>query len=110
LTLYETQQENFHIVSSNNSGHRAIADGKARDKNSTGALHRSKSHIQTSGKVTMFNIDMIYIFNHSSVDTRWQQYITHLHTNSTHVNEKGKLGSAGRATSVRVIPSQLANN
>jgi hypothetical protein len=27
--------------------------------------------------------DMIYIFNRSWVDTRWQQYITHLHTNST---------------------------
>jgi hypothetical protein len=26
----------------------------------------------------------IYIFNRSWVDTRWQQYITHLHTNSTH--------------------------
>jgi hypothetical protein len=25
-----------------------------------------------------------------------QQYITHLHTNSTHNTEKGKLGSAGR--------------
>jgi hypothetical protein len=26
---------------------------------------------------------LIYIFNCSWVDTRWQQYITHLHTNST---------------------------
>jgi hypothetical protein len=29
----------------------------------------------------------IYIFNRSWVDTRWQQYITHLHTNSTHNTE-----------------------
>jgi hypothetical protein len=27
--------------------------------------------------------DTIYIFYRSWVDTRWQQYITHLHTNST---------------------------
>jgi hypothetical protein len=33
---------------------------------------------------------MIYIFNRSWVDTRWQQYITHLHTNSTHNTEIGK--------------------
>jgi hypothetical protein len=32
----------------------------------------------------------MYIFNRSWVDTRWQQYITHLHTNSTHNTEKGK--------------------
>jgi hypothetical protein len=30
-----------------------------------------------------------------SVDTRWQQYITHLHTNSTHNTEKGKFGKCG---------------
>jgi hypothetical protein len=33
----------------------------------------------------------IYIFNRSWVDTRWQQYITNLHTNSTQNTEKGKL-------------------
>jgi hypothetical protein len=27
--------------------------------------------------------DMIYIFNCNWVDTRWQQYSSHLHTNST---------------------------
>jgi hypothetical protein len=51
------------------------------------------------------------IFNRSWVDTRWQQYITHLHTNSSlHIiqrkgnnTEKGKLGSAGRAPSLRII-------
>jgi hypothetical protein len=32
------------------------------------------------------------IYNLSWVDTRWQQYITHLHTNSTHHIEKGKFG------------------
>jgi hypothetical protein len=48
---------------------------------------------------------MIYIFYRSWVDTRWQQYITHLHTNSTlthnstHNTEIGKLGSAGRVPS-----------
>jgi hypothetical protein len=32
----------------------------------------------------------IYKFNRGWVDTRWQQYITHLHTNSTHNTEIGK--------------------
>jgi hypothetical protein len=39
--------------------------------------------------------EMIYIFNRNWVDTRCQQYITHLHTlhtNNTHNTEKGKLG------------------
>jgi hypothetical protein len=27
--------------------------------------------------------DMVYIFNCNWVDTRWQQYSSHLHTNST---------------------------
>jgi hypothetical protein len=39
----------------------------------------------------------IYILNRSWADTRCQQYITHLHTNSTHNTEKGKSVSAGRA-------------
>jgi hypothetical protein len=46
----------------------------------------------------------IYIFHRSWVDTRWQQYITHLHTNSTHNTEIGKLGSAGRAPSCELYP------
>jgi hypothetical protein len=64
----------------------------------------------------------IYIFNRNwvdtgwqqyithLVDTRWQQYITHLHTNSTHNTEKEKLGSVGRAPSLRVIPWHLPYN
>jgi hypothetical protein len=32
---------------------------------------------------TRLQVMMIYIFNRSWVDTRWQQYITLLHTNST---------------------------
>jgi hypothetical protein len=52
---------------------------------------------------------MIYIFNCNWVDTRWQQYSTHLHTNSTQNTENGtyitiknltNLGSAGRAPSL----------
>jgi hypothetical protein len=35
---------------------------------------------------------MIYIFNRNWVDTRWQQYITHLHTNNTQNTEKGEFG------------------
>jgi hypothetical protein len=31
----------------------------------------------------------IYMFNRSWVDTRWQQYSTHLHTNSTHNTQNG---------------------
>jgi hypothetical protein len=37
----------------------------------------------------------IYLFNRSWVDTRWQQYITHLHTNNTHNTQKGEFGSCG---------------
>jgi hypothetical protein len=52
----------------------------------------------------------IFIFNLNWVDTRWQQYITHLHTNSTHNTGKAKLGSAGRAPSLRVIHWHLPYN
>jgi hypothetical protein len=51
-----------------------------------------------------------YIFNRSWFDTRWQQYITHLHTDSTHNTEKGKLGCSGRAPSLRIIPWHLPYN
>jgi hypothetical protein len=54
--------------------------------------------------------DMIHIFNRNWVDTRGQQYITQLHTNNTQNTEKGKLGSAGRAPSLRVIPWHLPYN
>jgi hypothetical protein len=37
----------------------------------------------------------IYIYNRNWVDTRWQQYVTHLHTNSTHNAEKGKFRKCG---------------
>jgi hypothetical protein len=35
------------------------------------------------------------IFNRNWVDTRWQQYIEHLHTHNTHNTEKGKFGKCG---------------
>jgi hypothetical protein len=54
--------------------------------------------------------DIIYTYNSNWVDARWQQYITHLHTNNTHNTEKGKLESAGRAPSLRVIPLHLPYN
>jgi hypothetical protein len=38
---------------------------------------------------------MIYIFNRNWVDTRWQQFITHLHTNNTQNTEKGEFGECG---------------
>jgi hypothetical protein len=61
------------------------------------------------------------IYNCNWVDTRWQQYSTHLHTNNTQNTGNGtyiittklniqnnkkltNLGSAGRAPSLRVIP------
>jgi hypothetical protein len=31
----------------------------------------------------------VFIFNRNWVDTRWQQYSTHLHTNSTQNTESG---------------------
>jgi hypothetical protein len=52
----------------------------------------------------------ICIFNCNWVDTQWQRYITHIHTNNTHNTEKGKLGSAGRAPSLRVISWHLPYN
>jgi hypothetical protein len=71
--------------------------------------------------------DMIYILNCNWVDTRWQQYSSHLHRNSTQNTENGtyititnlhmhnhkkltNLGSAGRAPSLRVIPWHLPYN
>jgi hypothetical protein len=44
------------------------------------------------------------MFNRNWVDTRWQQYITHLHANSTHNTEKGNLESAGRARLCELYP------
>jgi hypothetical protein len=54
--------------------------------------------------------DMIYLFNRSWVDTRWQQYITHLHTNSTHNTEKGKSVKCGPCPVLRIIPWHLPYN
>jgi hypothetical protein len=53
---------------------------------------------------------LMCVFNRSWVDTWWQHYITNLHTNSTHNTEKGKLVSAGRALSLRIIPWHLPCN
>jgi hypothetical protein len=53
---------------------------------------------------------LTYVFNLSWIDTQWQQYITHLHTKSKHTTEKGKLGCAGRASSLRIIPWHLPQN
>jgi hypothetical protein len=64
------------------------------------------------------------IFNCNWVDTQWQQFSSHLHTNNTPNTENGiyiiitklnvhnnkqltNLGSAGRAPSLRVIPWHL---
>jgi hypothetical protein len=38
---------------------------------------------------------MIHIFNRNWFDTRWQQYTTHLHKNSTQNTEKGEFGKCG---------------
>jgi hypothetical protein len=65
--------------------------------------------------------DMVwYTFKWYLVDTRWQQYSTHLHTNSTQNTENGtyitmkkfktNLGSAGRALSLPVIPGHFPYN
>jgi hypothetical protein len=61
----------------------------------------------------------IYIFNCNWVDTRCQWNSTHLHTNNSQniengtyvtIKRKKKLGSAGRAPSLRVIPWYLPYN
>jgi hypothetical protein len=52
----------------------------------------------------MYMIYDIYILNRNLFDTRWQQYSTHLHTNSTQdtengtyitINKGGKIGKYG---------------
>jgi hypothetical protein len=37
----------------------------------------------------------LYLFNRNWIDTRWQHYITHLHTNNTQNTEKGEFGNCG---------------
>jgi hypothetical protein len=65
---------------------------------------------------------LLLLFNCNWINTRWQWYSTHLHTNSTQNTEDGahitikkknlgsKLGSAGRAPSLRVTPWYLPYN
>jgi hypothetical protein len=55
----------------------------------------------------MILYDIWYISNHNWFDTRWQQYITHLHTNNAHNTKKE---NAGRAPSLRVILWYLPYN
>jgi hypothetical protein len=63
-------------------------------------------------KLDRVQFDMLYFVNCKLVDTRWQQYSTHLHKNSTQNTENGtyitiknkKLGSAGCALSLPVTP------
>jgi hypothetical protein len=50
---------------------------------------------------------ILYTFNRSWVDTQWQQYITHLHTNSTHNSEKGKIVKEN--WEVRAVPRLCKN-
>jgi hypothetical protein len=60
--------------------------------------------------------DMIYIFYSSWVDTRWQQYITHLHINSTLTHKQHayyrdrKIGKCGPCPVLRMIPWHLPYN
>jgi hypothetical protein len=42
--------------------------------------------------INIYIYKYIYIYNCNWVDTRWQQYITHLHTNNTQNTEKGEFG------------------
>jgi hypothetical protein len=59
---------------------------------------------------------LLLIFICKLVDTRWQQYSTHLHTNSTQNTDKGiyitikQFGNVGRALSLRVILWYLPYN
>jgi len=56
------------------------------------------------------NIKFVDIFVHCNwIATRWQQYSTHLHTNSTQ-NNTTMWEIAGRAPSLRVIPWHLPYN
>jgi hypothetical protein len=66
-------------------------------KDSVPALHMARNFFHYEKSVLIFctkkyTLLIWYdIFNRSWVETRWQQYITHLHTNSTHNTEKGKI-------------------
>jgi len=61
----------------------------------------------------MIRYDIIYLLNYSCVATRWQQYSTHLHTDSTQNNTKHTIyttqfllfwKSAGRARLCQLYP------
>jgi hypothetical protein len=47
----------------------------------------------------------LFIFNRNWVDTRWQQYSTHLHTNSTQNTENGTYITIKRGKKWEVRPS-----
>ena len=46
--------------------------------------------------------DMIYIVNCNSVDTRWQQYSTHIHTNNTQNNTMNQNIQNGTYITIRI--------
>jgi hypothetical protein len=49
-------------------------------------------------------ISMVYVyFNCNCVDTRWQQYSTHLHTNSTQNTENGTYATIKKNENVRAV-------
>jgi hypothetical protein len=90
-----------------------------------GPLERLRSWATVRFPITVSLLIMItgltwYIFNCNLVDTRSQQYSTYLHTISTKNTANGtyitikkfktNLGSAGRASSLRVIPWHLLYN
>jgi hypothetical protein len=46
----------------------------------------------------------LFIFNRSWVDTQWQQYSTHLHTNNTENKENGTSITIKKNWEVRAVP------
>jgi hypothetical protein len=58
----------------------------------------------TDGKPNYYYY-VLFIFNCNWVDTRWQQYSTHLHTNSTQNTENGTYITIQKEWEVRAVPA-----
>jgi hypothetical protein len=121
-----------HLVMSRATNHEAISSLRGSHILLSTMLYTSHNNVPAFSVIdseihisydTIYIYIYIYLFNRNWVDTRWQQYNTHLHTNRTQNRERNihnnkkvtyrtikKLtnwGSAGRAPSLRAIPWHL---
>jgi hypothetical protein len=59
-----------------------------------------RSHFDIRGQPQVYIYIYIFFFNSNWVDTQWQQYSTHLHTNSTQNTENGTYITIKRKTKI----------